>query len=36
MLDESEIISIFQKQFGNKNFVSEDVEIFNLENQKLL
>jgi len=29
-LDESEIIKVFQKTFGNKNFISEDVESFSI------
>lgn len=29
-LDEAEIIKIFQKTFGNKNFISEDVESFRI------
>ncbi|MDH3276517.1 MAG: thiamine-phosphate kinase [Nitrosopumilus sp.] len=29
-LDETEIIKIFQKTFGNKNFISEDVESFRI------
>ncbi|MEK0320464.1 MAG: thiamine-phosphate kinase, partial [Nitrosopumilus sp.] len=29
-LDESSIIKIFQSKLGNKGFISEDVEIFNL------
>lgn len=29
-LDESSIIKIFQRKFGNKKFVSEDVEFFNI------
>jgi len=30
-LDESSIIKIFQRKFGNKKFVSEDVEFFNID-----
>ena len=29
-LDETEIIKIFQKTFGNKKFISEDVELFKI------
>jgi len=35
-LDESSIIKIFQSKLGNKKFVSEDVEIFNLGNTKIV
>ena len=35
-LDESTIIKIFQKEFGNKKFVSEDVETFNLGKIKII
>ncbi|MHA7734056.1 thiamine-phosphate kinase [Nitrosopumilus sp. S6] len=35
-LDESEIIKIFQKKLGNKNFVSEDVEIFKLHKPNII
>ncbi len=34
--DESDIIKIFQSKLGNKKFVSEDVEIFNLGKIKLV
>ena len=34
-LDESLIIKIFQRKLGNKKFVSEDVEIFNLGKTKI-
>ncbi len=34
-LDESSIIKIFQSKLGNKKFVSEDVEIFNLGKTKI-
>lgn len=34
-LNEKEIIKVFQKKFGNKKFVSEDVEVFKI-NDKLL
>ena len=35
-LDESSIIKIFQKKLGNKNFVSEDVEIFKLNKPSII
>ena len=35
-LDESLIIKIFQRKLGNKKFVSEDVEIFNLGKTKIV
>jgi thiamine-monophosphate kinase len=35
-LDESSIIKIFQKGLGNNEFVSEDVEIFNLGKIKII
>jgi len=35
-LDESSIIKIFRSKLGNKKFVSEDVEIFNLGNTKIV
>ncbi|MGY5149459.1 MAG: thiamine-phosphate kinase [Candidatus Nitrosopumilus sp. bin_68KS] len=35
-LDESTIIKIFQKEFGNKKFVSEDVETFDLGKIKII
>ncbi|KAF6245659.1 thiamine-phosphate kinase [Nitrosopumilus sp. b2] len=35
-LDESDIIKIFQKKLGNKNFVSEDVEIFKLSKSNVI
>ncbi len=35
-LDESSIIKIFQSKLGNKKFVSEDVEIFNLGKTKIV
>lgn len=35
-LDESAIIEIFQNKLGNKNFVSEDVEVFRLGKTKLV
>lgn len=35
-LDEFEIIKIFQKNFGNKNFVSEDVESFRVGKTKIV
>ena len=35
-LSESKIINIFQKKFGNKKFVSEDVEIFTLGKTKII
>ncbi len=34
-LDESLIIKIFQRKLGNKKFISEDVEIFNLGKTKI-
>ncbi len=34
-LDESSIIKIFQSKLGNKRFISEDVEIFNLGKTKI-
>ena len=34
-LDESSIIKIFQSKLGNKGFISEDVEIFNLGKTKI-
>ena len=34
-LDESSIIKIFQKKFGNKNFVSEDVETIQFGKEKI-
>ena len=34
-LDESAIINIFQKKFGNKNFVSEDVETIAFGQEKI-
>ena len=34
-LDESAIINIFQKKFGNKNFVSEDVETIQFGQEKI-
>jgi len=34
-LDETTIIKIFQRKFGNKGFVSEDVEIFNIGKNKI-
>jgi len=34
-LDETTIIKIFQRKFGNKKFVSEDVEIFNIGKIKI-
>lgn len=34
-LDESEIIKIFQNKFSNRDFVSEDVEMFNLGKNKI-
>lgn len=36
MLDESAIIKIFQKRLGNKKFVSEDVEVFNIGKSKIV
>ncbi|MCI4433622.1 MAG: thiamine-phosphate kinase [Nitrosopumilus sp.] len=36
MLDESTIIKIFQKRLGNKKFVSEDVEVFNIGKTKII
>ena len=35
-LDESSIIKIFQNRLGKKKFVSEDVEIFNLNKTKII
>jgi thiamine-monophosphate kinase len=35
-LDEFEIIKIFQRIFGNKNFVSEDVESFSIGTTKII
>ena len=35
-LDETSIIRIFQKNLGNKKFVSEDVEVFNLDKTKFV
>jgi len=35
-LDEFEIINKFQKIFGNKNFVSEDVEFFSIGKTKII
>lgn len=35
-LDESSIINIFQRSLGNKNFVSEDVEVFCLGGAKII
>ncbi|MCH8915504.1 MAG: thiamine-phosphate kinase [Thaumarchaeota archaeon] len=35
-LDESSIIKIFQSKLGNKKFISEDVEIFNLGKTKIV
>ena len=35
-LDESSIIKIFQRKLGNKKFVSEDVEIFNVGKTKIV
>ncbi len=35
-LDESEIIKIFQRELGNKKFVSEDVEMFSIGNNKIV
>ena len=35
-LDETEIIKKFQKIFGNKNFVSEDVESFSIGKTKII
>ena len=34
-LDESSIVKIFQRKFGNKKFVSEDVEFFNIGKTKI-
>jgi len=34
-LDEATIIKIFQRKFGNKGFVSEDVELFNIGKNKI-
>jgi len=36
ILDESKIIKIFQKELGNKKFVSEDVEIFKMGKIKMV
>ncbi len=35
-LDESEIIKIFQRKLGCKNFVSEDVESFKLAKPNII
>ena len=35
-LDEDSIIKIFQSRLGKKNFISEDVEIFNLDRIKIV
>jgi len=35
-LDESEIIKIFQRSFGNKNFISEDVESCSIGTTKII
>ena len=35
-LDESTIIKIFQKELGNKKFISEDVEIFKIGKMKIV
>lgn len=35
-LDEHAIIAIFQKKIGNKKFVSEDVELFNIGNTNIV
>jgi hypothetical protein len=35
-LDESSIIKIFQNRLGKKKFVSEDVEIFNVDKIKIV
>lgn len=35
-LDETEIIKKFQKKFGNRNFISEDVEFFSVGNTKII
>ena len=35
-LDEKEIIQIFQKNLNNKKFLSEDVEVFNLDKSKII
>ncbi len=35
-LDETEIIKKFQKIFGDKNFVSEDVESFSIGKTKII
>ena len=35
-LDETEIIRIFQKNLNNKKFLSEDVEVFNLDKSKII
>ena len=36
VLDESTIINIFQRNFGNKKFVSEDVDSFNVGKTKII
>ncbi|MFB5622721.1 MAG: thiamine-phosphate kinase [Nitrosarchaeum sp.] len=36
ILDESTIIKIFQKRFGNKKFISEDVEVFKIGKTKIV
>ena len=35
-LDETEIIRIFQKNLNNKKFLSEDVEVFNVDKSKII
>ncbi|AFS81447.1 thiamine-monophosphate kinase [Candidatus Nitrosopumilus koreensis AR1] len=35
-LDESSIIKVFQRRLGNKNFVSEDVEVFSFGKTKII
>ena len=35
-LDETEIIKIFQKTFGNKKFISEDVELFKIGTKHII
>lgn len=35
-LDESSIINIFQRRLGNRNFVSEDVEVFSFGKTKII
>ena len=35
-LDETDIIRIFQKNLNNKKFLSEDVEVFNLDKSKII